>query len=478
MHGLPEAMTDTSHPTSPATAPAAGVALSTLVRWASRVRYDDLPDDVRRRALLVLADDLGAMIAVRDDPQVRAVRDSLVTPGQAPEATVFAGGRVRGERAAVAAANGAAADWAELDEGYRPTTCHAGLYVLPALLAEAEARELTGEQVVAALVAGYEIVTRVARSWRHEQMTIHPHALLGPIGAAAGAALASGLEPDECVAAVAGGATTSMLGPFDHALSGAMVRNVWTGIAAWTGIQLARWAPHGIGGDPSAPHSAFATAMGATADLDQLTAGLGDTWAIRDGYHKLFACCQYAHSSVEALLGIRADDPAIAERVVALDIRTHALALKLDNATPATSLAAKFSVPHMAAAALVLGKIDAHASSPDAIVDPRIVALRERITLQPFTPAPEPPHDRPSTVVLTLDDGSTVERTCMSAIGSPDRPLPTDVLLDDKIAGAVGPAHPELVPTIRRLIEQPALLQRSWPDLLNALLTAPTKDQN
>lgn len=467
-------MTDTSPATPSAgaapTASSAGAALTTLVRWASGVRYADLPGDVRRRALLVLADDLAAMIAVRDDPQVIAVRDSLVTPGQPPEATVFAGGRVRGERAAVAAANGAAADWAELDEGYRPTTCHAGLYVLPALLAEAEARNLTGEQLITALVAGYEIVTRVARTWRHDQMTIHPHALLGPIGAAAGAALASGLDADECVAAVAGGATTSMLGPFDHALSGAMVRNVWTGIAAWTGIQLARWAPHGIGGDPSAPHSAFATAMGATSDLSQLTTELGTGWGIRDGYHKLFACCQYAHSTVEALLEVRADDPTIAERVVGLEIRTHALALKLDDAQPATSLAAKFSVPHMAAAALVLGTIDAHASSPAAIVDPRIAALRERITLQPFTPAPAPPHDRPSTVVLTLDDGSTVERTCMSAIGSPDRPLSTDVLLDDKIAGSVGPAHPEFVPTIRRLLEQPVLLQRPWDQLLNDLL--------
>lgn len=460
-------MTDTSHPT-PASSP--GDGLATLVRWAAGVRYADLPDDVRRRALLVLADDLGAMIAVRDDPQVSAVRDSLVTAGQAPEATVFGSGRVRGERAAVAAANGAAADWAEMDEGYRPATCHAGLYVLPALLAEAEARGLTGEQLVAALVAGYEVVTRVARTWRHEQMTIHPHALLGPIGAAAGAAFASGLEPDDCVAAVAAGATTAMMGPFDHAVSGAMVRNVWTGIAAWTGIQLARWAPHGIGGDPSAPHTAFATAMGATTDLSQLTAELGTSWGIRDGYHKLFACCQYAHSTVEPLLEIRAEQPGIAERVVALDVRTHPLAMKLDNARPATSLAAKFSVPHTAAAALVLGALDAAATSPDAIVDPRIVALRERITMQPFLPAPAPPHDRPATVVLTLDDGSTIERTCMSAIGSPDRPLSTDVLLDDKIAGSVGPVHPGFVPTIRRLIEQPALLQRPWADLLNDLL--------
>ena len=105
-------------------------------------------------------------------------------------------------------------------------------------------------------------------------------------------------------------------------------------------------------------------------------------------------------------------------------------------------------------------------------------ALRERVTMRPFTPVPAPPHDRPATVVLTLDDGTTIERTCMSAIGSPDRPLPSATLLDDKIAGAVGPTHPDFVPTIHRLIEQPALLQQPWSDLLHALLHDPTKDQD
>src|SRR4051794_21746268 len=191
-------------------------AFSTLARWAAGVRFGDLPGDVRRRALLVLADDIGAMIAVRDDPDVDAVRAALLHAGQPEEATVFAAGRRRAERAAAAAANGAAADWAEMDEGYRPVTCHAGLYVLPALLAEAEPSGRTTEHVVAALVAGYELVTRVARAWRHDEMVLHPHALLAPIGAAAGAALGAGLPAPETVAAVSAGASTAMLGPFDH----------------------------------------------------------------------------------------------------------------------------------------------------------------------------------------------------------------------------------------------------------------------
>jgi 2-methylcitrate dehydratase PrpD len=453
------------------TAAAAAEAFADLARWSAGVRFSDLPDDVRRRALLVLADDLAAMVAVRDDPQVAAVRGTLLHPGQPAEATVFGTGRVRGERAAVAGANGAAGDWAEMDEGYRPATCHAGLYVLPALLAESEHGARTGEEVVAGLVAGYELVTRVARAWRHEQMVIHPHALLAPIGAAAGAALGSGRSAEQTLAAVSAGATASMLGPFDHALTGALVRNVWPGIAAWTGVQLARWSAAGIGGDPTAPHSAFAGAMGATADPERLSAGLGETWAIRDGYHKLFACCQYAHSTVEALLDARPEigevDP---DEIVSVLVRTHPLAMKLTEARPTTSLAAKFSVPHAAAAALVLGRLDADACAPEAVADPRIAALRERIRMEPFLPTPAPPHDRPASVVVELRDGRRVERTCMSAIGSPDRPLGLDVLLDDKILGAVGAAHPRFVPTVRRLLEQPALLDRPWGTILDDLL--------
>jgi 2-methylcitrate dehydratase PrpD len=468
-------MPQTSRPPAADATPseAAAAGFEDLVRWATTVRFDDLPEDVRQRALLVLADDLAAMIAVRDDPQVQAVRDSLVYAGQPAEATVFADGRQRGERAAVAAANGSAADWAEVDEGYRPATCHAGLYVLPALLAEAEHADLTVEQLLAALVAGYEVVTRTARAWQHAEMVIHPHALLSPIGAAAGAALGSGLAPDAAVAAISAGATTAMLGPFDHALTGALVRNVWPGIAAWTGVQLARWSAAGIGGDPTAPHSAFAGAMGATLHAERLTDGLGETWAIRDGYHKRFACCQYAHSTVEALLDARGSVPdgdALAEEIASIVVKTHPLALKLDDARPTTSLGAKFSVPHAAAAALVLGAVDVDACAPAAVTDPRIARLRDLIELEPFSPAPAPPHDRPSTVVVTLRDGTSIERTCMSAIGSPDRPLGLATLIDDKILGAVGAVHPGFVPTVRRLLEEPELLRRPWGLTLDDLL--------
>src|SRR3712207_8642033 len=52
------------------------------------------------------------------------------------------------------------ADWAELDGGYRPVVCHAALYCIPALLAEAEATGARLRDLLLALVAGYEVVDR------------------------------------------------------------------------------------------------------------------------------------------------------------------------------------------------------------------------------------------------------------------------------------------------------------------------------
>ncbi|HEY4094718.1 MAG TPA: hypothetical protein VGM33_04365, partial [Baekduia sp.] len=73
-------------------------------------------------------------------------------------------------------------------------------------------------------------------------------------------------------------------------------------------------------------------------------------------------------------------------------------------------------------------------------------------------------------VVVTLRDGTSIERTCMSAIGSPDRPLGLAALIDDKILGAVGAVHPGFVPTVRRLLEEPELLRRPWGLTLDDLL--------
>src|SRR5688572_27117460 len=165
-------------------------AIVHLASWAAATPAAAIPREVMVRAVRVLADDLSAIVGAREEPEVAQFHERILSRANKEEATLFRGGRRRTERIQAAVANAVAADWLELDEGYRVTPCHAGLYVIPALLAESEARNLRFEGLLRALVLGYELVTRVARGWTPRAATMQSHGRYAAIGAAAAIALA------------------------------------------------------------------------------------------------------------------------------------------------------------------------------------------------------------------------------------------------------------------------------------------------
>src|SRR5262249_31782903 len=164
--------------------------------------------------------------------------------------------------------------------------------IVPALLAEAEATGASTMDVLRALTLGYEIVGRCARAFPFASMTVHPHAAFGTLGAAAGVSFFRNHGPEAFRATVSAGATMVFAGPYNHALQGALVRNLWTGISAWAGMRTADLAPLALGGIAESIYDVFVGCFGTSADPDPLTADLGQHWAIASGYHKLFACCQ------------------------------------------------------------------------------------------------------------------------------------------------------------------------------------------
>src|SRR3954452_7218453 len=253
-----------------------------LIGWAAALEWRDVPEAVRRRAALVLADDIAAIVAARDEPEGRKLQDGMLKASGPREATLFRGGRPRADRAAAAVANGAAADWCELDEGYRRAICHAGLYTIPALVAEAEATERSVEEVLRGLVLGYEVCGRFARAFRYPKLVLHPHSSLAAVGAAAGVAALPRLDAGTFLAAVTSASTMVAPGPFNHAVLGALVRNVWPAAGAWCGLKAVDWAESGIGGLAESPYHVFAEAFGGEAHPEELTAELGRAWAIAD----------------------------------------------------------------------------------------------------------------------------------------------------------------------------------------------------
>lgn len=443
-----------------------------LVNWAANMQLADIPSPVVRRAALVIADDLAAVVASRNEPEVACVHQGLLKNDSKAEATVFRGGRPRTDRYSAAVANGAAADWAELDEGYRKAVCHAGLYCLPALLAEAEAVGASVNEVLRCCVVSYEITTRFARVWKFPALTLHPHGIFNAVGAAAAVSLLRGLNPATFMSALTSSATLIAVGPFDHAVKGALIRNMWPAAGAWNGMRAVDWAQCGIGGLPSTPNDVYAGALGAQPHPKELTDELGKEWAISDGYHKMFACCQYSHSTVEAALSLLANmsGDRSSRNIKKIIVETHPSGLTLNNYDPPTTLAAKFSIPYIVAATFVTGQAGADAFSANRLHDPEITRLRKLTELRSYEPIGEWPNDRPARVSVEFQDGSTMNKECLSAAGGPDKPFSQKQIIA-KIRLLTGEIYPEFANTLTELIElKPSVASLSWDQIVAKLV--------
>jgi 2-methylcitrate dehydratase PrpD len=444
-----------------------------LVHWAVGLGLEDIPDPILRKAVLVIGDELGAIAAARNEPEVICISKQLLRPAAISEATVFLGAQQRTDRYSAAAVNAAAANWCELDEGYRKTACHGGLYALPALLAEAESESASFGGVLKALVASYEIVTRVARVWKFPSISLHPHALFACIGAAAAVASIRQLDSKYFINALTSAATLITVGPYNHAVKGALIENMWAACAAWNGLRSVDWARCGVAGLKSTLHEVYSVSLGGKPNVDEFSSGLGKEWAIADGYHKRFACCQYAHSAVEAALEVLSDMPAGKgfRDIKNIVVETHELGLTLDNYSPQSSLAARFSLPHIIAATLYFKHAEVEAFSAKTLKNSEIEKLRKLIALKKFEPEKPWPHDRPARVTIKLHDGDKLSAECLSAKGGPDQPFSKEEILL-KLATLTKDVYPAMALMVGEFLTlDEKFISAAWNKLVADLVT-------
>jgi 2-methylcitrate dehydratase PrpD len=439
-----------------------------LCTWAATIPLDALPPDVLQRACLVLSDDIAAIVAAATEPEVAAVQAQLArTAGSVSEATVLGRTPFRVDRHTAAAANGIAICWAELDEGYRLVACHAGAYIIPALIAEAEATGASTRDVIASLAVAYEVTARIAHAFPAQPLRVHPHGAFAPLGAAAGVARLRGYSLKEFASAVSSAMSMSHAGPYSHAPEGALARNAWAATGAWAGYRAADWAPLGIGGLAETIYDVMATCYGHDCVPGRLTSELGTTWAVSSGYHKMIACCQYAHSAVEAMLRLRAEDAALAEptNIAAIVVATHPMGETLATPEPQTVLAGKFSMLHAVATTAVHGSAGASAFARSSLSDPRVNSLRQRVRLVPHDDIKPWPNDRPARVEVTLTDGRRIAASIDSARGGPDDPF-GEAELRAKIASLTADLYPAMAARLSEL----ATSRGRWADDVIAMV--------
>ena len=175
----------------------AGRVINELSRYMAQAKDSTLPANVIEKAKHHILDTLGAMISGAELPPGRAAIRFANSYGGEKIATVAASKVLCGPIEA-ALANGVLAHSDETDDSW-PNGWHPGCNVIPAALAVGEQFGISGAHFLRAVTLGYDIGSRFLIALRPGVFQTHKstHSIGGVFGAAAAAACAAGLNPQQ-----------------------------------------------------------------------------------------------------------------------------------------------------------------------------------------------------------------------------------------------------------------------------------------
>ncbi|PYM11604.1 MAG: hypothetical protein DMD81_26385, partial [Candidatus Rokuibacteriota bacterium] len=357
-----------------------GEAIEQLAHFVAGTPWEAIPSAVREHAKLVLLDTMGVILAGSIQPEVAGVRAQLTTTG-GRGATIYAPGLPVADPRTAALLNGLAGRSVELCEGHRYVSSQGAVQVLPTVLASAEWLERSGRQALAALIFGYEVAARVAAG-----LTARPLAhqngqapLLGAVGA--GARLRE-LSSDQTSLALRIGAILVLTPAYTNAVAGATALNVAGGMSSFAGTLAPELALGGVVAQPNAIEEAFGQLVGDGFRPEAVTEELGQRWEIARNYFRLRGCCNPIYTALDALEDILNDLKPPPDSIARIDVATYRFAANMRDRDPANAFAARYSLPHAAAALVVLGNVGYHAFTHEAVRDPTIAAFRRKVEVR------------------------------------------------------------------------------------------------
>ena len=408
-------------------------AASRFAEFAISLPFDEIPQPVVEAAKLHLLDTLGCGIAAEALGIATEGRAAMLELGGESRASVI------GHRGGLPGANAAFANAVichglDFDDTHAGCVCHVSVVVCPAAIAAAETHGANGRELIAAIVAGNETVTRIgmATPGAFHKRGVHPTAVVGIFGAAAAGARLTGLDASKATNAL-GIAGSMGSGIFAYLADGSETKPIHAGWAAHGGLIACTLAGHGATGPSTVLEGAFGTyAVHADAhdvDLGPQLADLGSRWETPNIAYKPYPACHFTHAPVEALRLILASTPLspdeIEEIVVIVPHHNYVqtvLEPAGDKVAPRTTYAAKFSLQYSAAAMLVHGSVGLDTYTEEAIADPRVLELAGRVTYE-VRDYPTYPEALPGGVRVLTADGRTFEQDIPYQRGSPENPM-------------------------------------------------------
>ncbi|MEP7206799.1 MAG: MmgE/PrpD family protein [Casimicrobiaceae bacterium] len=355
-----------------------------LARFASELGFAAIPPAVIDRAEDLFLDWAASCLAGKGAPPVVALERFSRAMGPANGAAEVLVSRRRTTAYFAAMINAAASHVVEQDDVHNGSVFHPGTVVFPPALAVAQTIGASGQELLAAVVAGYEVGIRVGEFLgRSHYRVFHTTGTAGTLAAAATVGRLLRLTPEVMQHAL-GSAGTQAAGLWEFLRDAADSKQLHTAKAAADGLLAAYLARDGFTGARRILEGPQGMAAGMSTDADpaRLTAGLGTRWALAETSFKFHASCRHTHPAADALLAVVTRERLAPRDILRVIAHVHQGALDVLGPVvdPVTVHQAKFSMGTVLAliARFERAGLTEFAS---AFRDPETVALRERVSM-------------------------------------------------------------------------------------------------
>lgn len=408
-----------------------------LGTWVSGVELDRIPMEVVESAKRCIVDTLGVSLAGSREQIASLAREhARAEYGDGP--CTLLGGTGQSSAIGAAMANAVAAHALDFDDTSYAGIVHGSAVVWPSVLAAGERENCSGSELLAAFICGVEAEYALGQAltdslyWRGWWST----AVLGTIGAAAGAARAFRLDAVATAHAIRLAASHAF---GLRAVLGTTAKPYLCGRAAQSGVDAALCARAGVVGPEGAieAENGFAAVFnGGVFNRDPIEQ-VGQRFALTAPgvAFKMYPLCSAAQAAVEATAEILTENDISGddvERVICEVTPLVHISLRYDR--PQSPTEAQFCLPFAVGCVLAFGEVGVQQLRPQVIFDERLAGAmncvtmigRESVASLGFN---EQDHPEGAVVTVVTRDGRRLCRSKGAATGMPTNPATTKQLL-------------------------------------------------
>ena len=352
-----------------------------LAEYFHSYTFSDIDDETLHQVKRSLVNYLGGSIYTASHQSCNELLAFIreLNPGNG-EANVWADPRPVHHMTA-AFSNAARLSSIELNDGTK-ASAHPGIYVWSSVLATYQQFPAAVEDVIRAVVFGYDVCTRMAllSIERIRELGLHNPGFVGGLGAVSAAGLIRGLSVDQLCNAFGMTAALLPLCPFVSFVEGADSKDLYGGWGAYLAMFAVEAALHGLTGPETILHG--------VKSLDTIFQGNegkeiipGNPYFINNLSIKEFPACFAVNPAIKAALALYKNNQIDFDNVESILVDSYPYSYDLNEGVgqEVNKTSSRLSLNHSVASALLDGEITPDSYSTEKLNDPRYIDLRKKI---------------------------------------------------------------------------------------------------